>query len=391
MTLKVKARKFVPRNLHSTLKRVKRYSYATFSTVCKSYIPVSWSNSAVFDGQAVHVIRTIDENSEYTRPPVFPEEIDIASMNPLKAQNKITLVETAAGSGFSFRNNHLLDAALNVYYEPGMQFANLPIYHQPLGKPEKLNGVIAYLSNTDTTNYYHWLCLTLPLLGMYRKYYDLDHIPYFYFGAGPLLPFHIESLARAGIPREKIIQKPCSADTLIAAFSERKPFNGFSPVTEANFRFTRELFAGSAQVEITAGKRLYVKRGNVTQRKVLNEEDIIELLKPLGFEEVAMDGLSIQQQAELFAAAEFIIAPHGAALTNLLFIRPGTVVVELMPDGYSHNCFYTLANYAGARYSYLKGKNLRNVQAEAKYGEGNKLDIMLDLEKLQAICDHYLN
>jgi hypothetical protein len=43
---------------------------------------------------------------------------------------------------------------------------------------------------------------------------------------------------------------------------------------------------------------------------------------------------SIREQAEFFATQNVIIAAHGAALTNALFITPGTIVVQLYPKWY---------------------------------------------------------
>ena len=63
---------------------------------------------------------------------------------------------------------------------------------------------------------------------------------------------------------------------------------------------------------------------------MLNEDEVLALLEPAGFEAVTMDGRSIEEQAAMFASAEVVVATHGAALANLVFARPGTVVVELM-------------------------------------------------------------
>ena len=36
----------------------------------------------------------------------------------------------------------------------------------------------------------------------------------------------------------------------------------------------------------------------------------------------------------LFQGAEIILAPHGAAWTNLIFARPGTLALEIIPEGF---------------------------------------------------------
>ena len=42
--------------------------------------------------------------------------------------------------------------------------------------------------------------------------------------------------------------------------------------------------------------------------------------------------MSVVDQILLFQSAEFIISPHGAGLSNLLFCEPGTKVIELTPS-----------------------------------------------------------
>ena len=66
------------------------------------------------------------------------------------------------------------------------------------------------------------------------------------------------------------------------------------------------------------GRRLYVRRG-AAKRAVLNEDDVLAMLEPRGFEAVVMDDRSVSEQAGIFASASVIVAPHGAALANLVF------------------------------------------------------------------------
>ena len=45
----------------------------------------------------------------------------------------------------------------------------------------------------------------------------------------------------------------------------------------------------------------------------------------------ALDGFSLIEQMARFAWADLVIAQHGAALSNLLWARPGTRVIEIVP------------------------------------------------------------
>jgi capsular polysaccharide biosynthesis protein len=51
-----------------------------------------------------------------------------------------------------------------------------------------------------------------------------------------------------------------------------------------------------------------------------------------GFSTHMLEDLSFDEQITLFSQAEFVVAPHGAGLANLLFCQPGTKVLELCPE-----------------------------------------------------------
>jgi hypothetical protein len=98
------------------------------------------------------------------------------------------------------------------------------------------------------------------------------------------------------------------------------------------------------------GRRIYVTRGGALRRPLFNEPAVLEALAPFGFEVVDCASLSVSGQRALFANAEIVVAPHGAGLTNIVWARPGTKLVELMPRGHANPCFMDLASQAGVAY-----------------------------------------
>ena len=62
----------------------------------------------------------------------------------------------------------------------------------------------------------------------------------------------------------------------------------------------------------------------------------------------AFEKLSFQEQAEWFATKHIIVAVHGAALTNSVFLQPNTTVIQLFPlDYYFTGYFESLIAKAG--------------------------------------------
>jgi capsular polysaccharide biosynthesis protein len=102
-------------------------------------------------------------------------------------------------------------------------------------------------------------------------------------------------------------------------------------------------------------RRLYVTRGpSANNRTVVNEEQVLALLRSHGFEAVDPGQLSVVEQIEAFAAASVIVAPHGAALANIAFCSAGATVVELFPRGSLLPDFWRMAcAVPGLRYRYV--------------------------------------
>jgi len=68
---------------------------------------------------------------------------------------------------------------------------------------------------------------------------------------------------------------------------------------------------------------------------------------------------TVREQAEWFATKDVIVAAHGAALTNSIFITQGTIVMQLYPPGYFWESLDPLIEQSGgyAIQWYQKGKN----------------------------------
>jgi hypothetical protein len=352
---------------------------------CKNYLPVNLINAE----------ETLKIHNEYVKIHKMTEEDKIKPADHLEGQKLDGLQGFAATTetvlldipdcGFSFRDNFLFDKELNAIGEVRTKELEklfpLPIHYKILAEPARFKGTVAYLSDTDPGNYYHWMCRTLPLLRIYQKFFDLQEINLFYVGQFSLSSFHEESLTKAGIIISKITQKACMADRLLVAISNRSLQFG-DPINKEAYCFSRNLFYNNPSFQVRDKKRrIYVKRGNVARRKLINENQVTALLKNYGFEVVVMDNKSVREQAEIFYQSEAIVALHGAALTNLLFIQSGAKVIELIPNGYVNNCFYVMASYGEADYFYLQGEKIIQKNVHIR-----DLDVLIDIQKLERIC-----
>ncbi len=83
----------------------------------------------------------------------------------------------------------------------------------------------------------------------------------------------------------------------------------------------------------------------------MNEEEILGVLADHGFKTLLVEETPWQQQVKLAAETEFLLSNHGAGLTNMLAMAPGTRVMEIREREDQHNnCFFALASKLGLDY-----------------------------------------
>ncbi len=289
---------------------------------------------------------------------------------------------------FTFQHHHVLDDENRVIYEPQMRFEQLPITDKFLVECKKLKGTIAYLGNTMFCQYAHWLQRQLSMLPAYWELFGKENIDYYYIGDGDIKKFAEESLLQLGVRKEQMVSFPCRGDRSLICVKSTATDSRLSSLIsmrmdDVTYRFLKEnLFQPGDPV---AGKRLFVQRGEVSGRRELNLPEVKEALEPLGFEFVTTQGMTMQQEADLFGNADVIVAVHGAALHNLLFARPGTKVVEIFPYDYFEESNYVIANYGGCDYFYLIGAPLAGAKPGHSLLERNRADVMIDIEKLNRL------
>jgi len=107
--------------------------------------------------------------------------------------------------------------------------------------------------------------------------------------------------------------------------------------------------------EPASARRLLVSRENQKTRRLLNEEQAIRALASTGVEAVLPETLTFEAQMRLFSGAEIVAAACGAALTNMLFCRPGATVVEFCPTDIHIPYWIVLAKQMGLNHRFVPG------------------------------------
>ncbi len=78
-------------------------------------------------------------------------------------------------------------------------------------------------------------------------------------------------------------------------------------------------------------KRIFFRRKKRLSRPLQNEEQIYQLLEELGFYACYPEEFTVSQIVNLMQNCEILVAEGGAALTNLMFMKPNSSFFQLIP------------------------------------------------------------
>ncbi len=229
-------------------------------------------------------------------------------------------------------------------------------------KHEKLEGVYSvFRSIFAYRNYYHTLIDYLPRIYSLTHYWQenkklgrikllvsgqLTKVEDFFLTR--LLPQDIEILNvnSSKVYRVEHLILPSFLTSRNSGYLPRAYLNYFhEKVLPKHPRSKRNLVYISRRLTETAGNRC-----------ILNEAELLARLKPYGFVEYYLEDMSIEEQINLFYHASFVIAPHGAGLTNIIF-SDSINVLELFPGACLLPHYYFLSKSLGHNYAYWCAKS----------------------------------
>lgn len=309
--------------------------------------------------ETIEGVKTIDpERTKEATPstPVLPK------IHPLLATNPISYRSTWVAK---FKGLRVFGPTVSAVDEGGALLADVSIEwgrkaeenwvfrRLLLPKPQPVTGRTLVLASTGGDTYFHWITDVLPRLGLARRGgYDPASFDWVLVN-GLTHPFQEETLEHIGISKNRCLSfhKPELAYEMEEALLPSLPgVPGVVPPETVEF-----LQSTFPTKKIGAGRKLFIGRGGAEHRALIHEGKIAAMLSERGFESVDCGKMSVQEQANIFGSAEVVVGAHGAALTNLVFCRPGTRVVELFSPAYVNPCYRDLCVAAGLRHAAVIG------------------------------------
>lgn len=222
------------------------------------------------------------------------------------------------------------------------------------------DGPLCFAREHGEAGYFHWLHSVIPRITQYQAY-GLSE-PGFILAVTER--FQSQSLEFIGVKPE---QQSLSRGTTV--FCDDMFF--CSPMVSPDLGrsggfFERSLYATESLRSLVKGlpfknRKLFISREDAKIRRLLVEADVVELLSRYGFEVVTLTGMSFVDQMQLFASASVVVSMHGAGLSNIAFMPPSGLVVELLAPDRLWPTYRGIAARAGLHYSPYVGRRAGNI------------------------------
>jgi tetratricopeptide (TPR) repeat protein len=271
----------------------------------------------------------------------------------------------------------------------------------PLERQSVESGI--FMFSEGWFNYAHWLIEQLPRL------YSVECNPE--WAGMPLLvndglfPQQLESLELLGGNQHpvRILDRGhrhrvrrLIYPTNLTAFHKRR-FRPGEQATAADgpfhpqaIKFLRDRLLPQCAANAKPGRRLWLSRKTqkkTGQRRLVNEADIEALFLAHGFESVAPETLSFRQQVKLFAEAEMIAGPGGAAMMNIVFAPPGarTLVFTKNHPQVNFHYFTNIGQIIGHQVAHVCGEHFQTFEVH-----GFETDFVVPLDSARQAMRQFL-
>lgn len=251
------------------------------------------------------------------------------------------------------------------------------------------------LSSGHDNNYFHWLVECLPKLLLIDGLQQFKDVPL-------LIPTGLHknlmiALDRLNINNRQLIyierDSACRVGRLIfpSALSQIVDRYEGSPVFNVDIVLSHkwltkvsERLKSNVENNKRPWRKLFLTRRK-GYRSLGNRDELELLLLQHNFEIVELEGASLDFQLELFSQAAVIVAPTGAALTNMLYCQAGTKVIILMSNHEVTN-FYFWSNLGAVNnldVTTIVGKRLFNLTNYWSVHDDYVVDAELVLEEIK--------
>lgn len=241
--------------------------------------------------------------------------------------------------------------------------------------------VFVLCANAGYKNFYHWMYQSLPVILQAQATLVQND---FKIVVPPLSSFQKRCIDILGIGKEQIFELEDDKRFLCETLIYSNLLSGEFSFKPSNYMLS--LFAKfrdkciSRLKNDSAPKKVFISRKDTPRRSLENEAEVTKLLSEMGYTEIIMSELTLEEQVLIMFRAEYIVAPHGAALVHLVFTSHCKGLLEILPSNYYNDCFFRICQIKQIPYI--------NMTSEAVgSGHYHYTSSNLDIEKLKLLVN----
>jgi hypothetical protein len=316
----------------------------------------------------VWYLRNLPEKKSL-RPMFLAEQENIFSFPRLKSLNlresspqgelefKTLSNCTVVSALFAVRNNevhfldrnHLID---NISWPTNLLFienGSLSLLHYNFDKVIKIEKGVLFGSSSS------WFHFIVEILPRFLRFESRDMSQY-------------TLIVRKGLPESILEILKLFNFKLIMSIGDGERVEVVELITLTDLRFSHELALNERSSDLllvrdfllnipkVGTQKIHIARPGNLFRKLLNQKDLESTLSEMGFKTIYPENLTASDQIDVFSRAEVVVAESGAAMTNVMFMHPQSLVIEIHPMDGGSGFWSEYCSIFGLRSVIIQGK-----------------------------------
>ena len=203
---------------------------------------------------------------------------------------------------------------------------------------KKISGTVLNLAQGGSgNNYFHFFFDIIPKIYFVKK--KIKKKINFYYVSAPK-KWQIKIFKILGITKNTLISssknKHIFADEIISLdhpwYKKGYIQNQVKKIPRWIILVNRKIFLNKAK-KVKIMKKIFLDRSSskFNHCQIYNQKEVNKWIKKNKIKSYKPEKLSLEKQIYLFNKASIILGAHGAAFTNIIFCKPGTKVIEIIP------------------------------------------------------------
>lgn len=288
---------------------------------------------------------------------------------------------------FTCQNQFIQDSSYPIYIENKEDHSYTSLSISSLlqlyfGFSQRLDFKVASLINAWNGNYFHWVTDMLPRVQAILLHQQIHNCKVKVLIEKDYKPYQKDSLLLLGIKEENIIYWE-GKKTLVKEFilpSFRKGWKDTEKVYRFNsmssLKWVRDTILSQKEFNNIYPPKIYISRSKANGRHILNEAELLNILKDYNYHIYYLEDLSFEEQVVLFSKATHVISPHGAGLTNLCW-GDNIKVLEIFSAKVFNNSFSEISRAYGHDYYCMEGEKSAGLDWDS--------DILINIEQFKTL------